>query len=196
MITVAFLATVVSCKENNTHSSAGTGHEVPEALQDETKIISRSYEADLVSELYKELADKTPELKQLETDLEQYHKMAGKAGTDYWNYDGKSSLYYTQADNLASHITDSLLRKRIYSIIADSRAKYKEQTAGFTTLQKTIARNDTLLDDAHLSFKILATLPLIEKYQKENMPADSPFKNMVKEQERLIKQVKKLTPEH
>ncbi len=62
---------LVTCQNNSASSSEQTTDETPEAFQESKELSwkSRGYEANLVNELYEELADQTPELKQLASEL-------------------------------------------------------------------------------------------------------------------------------
>jgi len=59
-----------------------------------------------------------------------------------------------------------------------------------------IAKNEATLDDHHTVLKIVLTLPVIEKYQNENMPDKNEIRNVIKEQERLIERTDSLTPKY
>ncbi len=95
---------------------------------------------------------------------------------------------------MAASITDSLLKNKILLLIKASNNKYLAKTSMLNTLMNQINTNDATLSDHHEILKIVLTIPMIEKYQDENMPDEKEFKEKIKQQEELIKVVDSLTP--
>ncbi|MFB9081009.1 hypothetical protein ACFFWB_26970 [Flavobacterium procerum] len=135
------LILLVSCQENKSNARA---NEEPKALQEKSINLGRlKGENDLVDDLYQELVDKSPELKALETELNQF------TPTDtlnlYFNYDQKSSDYYRSAKNHADLITDSIMKQKILKLIADSEEKYTSKKTALKALVKTSIKNKKYL---------------------------------------------------
>ena len=65
LISTVILMTFVSCDNSRIKENQEQKQETPKALQEEKsyEIISKSGYDDIIESLYKELADKTPELK-------------------------------------------------------------------------------------------------------------------------------------
>jgi len=161
----------------------------------EVKTYLRS-SSNLVDDLYKELVDKSPALNKIEEDLESLAPKANKVNSGFNEYDLKSKNYYSAANNKAGYITDSLLRNSIKEIIEKSKNQYANNSAGLNALLKQISQNGTSLHDHHEALKIVMTLPVIEKYQKENFPDADNYKELVKEQEKLIEQMDSIISKH
>jgi len=76
-------------------------------------------------------------------------------------------------------------------IIAHKKAQ-EARTTEINTLLKTILVNDTLLNDYHSTLKIVKTLAVMEKYQKEHLPGKSELKKLIQQQEKILKQMNDL----
>lgn len=114
---------LLSCRNNQTSNEKPEVNETPKALQ-EKKLDFESYgrkSSNLIDELYSDLVENSPELLQLENDLERIN-LKPKALKDNLNaFDNKSERYYSSAEYKTSQITDSLLRVQIQSIISKSK---------------------------------------------------------------------------
>ena len=192
----AFLLTLlVACGNKSSDNNATPIPETPKALQ-EDKIDIKSYSRsnDLVDELYQELVDKTPALKQLEDEIDAINPKPGELSAKFNTYESKSNSYYSSANYKAMAITDSLLRTQIVSLLSASSKSYSAKTSVLSSLIDQFSKNSSKLNDHHSVLKIVLTLPIIEKYQNENKPDKKEFKALIKEQENLIKQTDSLTP--
>ena len=194
---IFILTLIVSCGGGHTDSNKPTKQETPNALQDDNlEIKSYSRSGDLTEELYQELVDKTPALKNLEDDIDAFSSKPNDVKDKFNQYDSKSNSYYSSANYKAMTIKDSLLRMKIISLIKTSSKQYTSKTAELNSLLKQINNNGTTLNDHHNVLKIVLTLPIIEKFQNDNKPDKKEFKSMVKEQEKLILQTDSLTPKY
>ncbi len=198
------IAILFSCTERkdsvpqNSENKSGP-QEIPEALKDDTKEISISrnrYSNDLTEELYAELVGKRPELKSLEEDLEHLRSKSGEVNQNFNQYDDKSSSYYRSADSKAGGISDTLLRKRITNLIANSKNQYAGKTSELNSLLNQISQKESTIADHHAVLKIVLTLPLIEAYQKNNLPDKKIFKDLIKKEENFIHCLDSLTPKY
>ena len=190
MISVILFCTL-SCNENNTQKQ----EETPEVLQKDYDILSgfsKSY--DLTEELYQEIVDRTPALQKLEEDIEVLIPEISEKENVFNEYDNRSTNYYSSARNRAEMISDSLLKAKINALILKSSQSYMNKTDDITSLLNKLSANTTTIRDLHLFLKISLTLTLIEKYQDKNLPDKKVFKILEKDQEHIIKQIKK-TPD-
>mgnify|MGYP001164689732 CR=1 FL=1 len=189
--------TMVCCGEKRTNNKP-VEQETPKALQD-NKLAIKSYSrsgTDMIDELYQELVDKSPELKKLEDDLGIINSKASDLETNFNAYNQKSNSYYYSANEKTSAITDSLLRKKILAIITNNKNLYDNKTASVNSLRKLISDNSSTIKDSYSVLKIVLTLQLIEKYQNDNLPDKKNFKDIIKEQEKLIQREVRLTPKY
>jgi len=197
LIFIVMIIIILSACANKS-KNAGSEQETPKALQEsKLDIISYSRSGDNLAErLYEELAAKSPELKKLEDDIEKLADSKNRLINQVAKYDGKSDSYYNSAGNIANSVSDSLLRKRISSMVSISKNKFIKTTAELNSLTAMILQEGIALNDAHSVLKIILTLPLIEKYQEDKMPGNNEFKELIKEEGNIIARIKKLTPEY
>ena len=198
--TIFIMTLLVSCGERQADNNKPTKQETPKALQDDnldnTFYRSRSVSSSLTEGLYQELVGKTPALKKLEDDLDAYTQKKIDLNEKFQQYDIKSSRFYNSANNIASLITDSLLKNKILALITTSNNKYSTKTTELNSLLKEISKNDATLDDQYSVLKIVLTLPIIGKYQDANKPNKKEFKDLIIQQEKLILRTHSLTPKY
>lgn len=196
ILTLSTLILLFSCNEaQRERDRKQPEKENPKPLQtDESAIKSFRGQYDLTQELYDELVSKNADLQKLEKDIDDFNP--NTASEKYFNYDNKSTNFYNSADEKSTLINDSLLRKRISSLILTSKNKYQNRTNELKSILKHISQNKLTLHDQHVVLKIILTLPLIEKYQKDNMPDKNEFNSLDIEQQELIKRTDILTPKY
>lgn len=190
ILTVFALVIILSCGRG-TDNNNQTNQETPKALQDDKPVI-KSYSrsgSDLTEELYAELVDKSQTLKNLENDLFAFIPKPNDLKEKFDKYNNKSNSFYNSTDYKLTSITDSLLKKKILAIITTSKNKYAKKTTELNSLLNIISQNGATLNDHHTVMKIVLTLPLIEKYQNDNLPDKKEFIDLIKEQEKLIKRI-------
>lgn len=185
---------VFSCSNENRESSAEDVNTSTVLQGNEINIRKYSRSGDMIEELYSELVENTPELKKLESDLALLNDKRSDTLDVFDQYNGRSNNYYSSAGRKSSSITDSILRKKIMKIIALSHSNYSDKTKELTGLIEKISINKSTLNDHHEVMKIMLTLPVIEKYQNANKPNADLFKNVIKEQDRLIHRMDSITP--
>lgn len=183
------LIMVASCTPKTENNPAQT----PEALQDDYSSLKRS-KGDLVEDLYQELLERDSVLKNLEKEMNGFRSGSLEAIKPFHNYLDKSEDYYAAVNGRAKTIKDSLLMKRMQSLIASHQKAYKSRTAELNSLLDTLATHNAQLNDQHSALKIAKTLPMIEKYQKENQPNKNELKKLIQQQEKMLKQMKDLLP--
>lgn len=196
---ISILTFIISCGGGQKNDNKPNKQETPKALQDDKQNIagySRSSSDDLINEIYKELVDKTPELKNLEDELDAKSKNRYELIETFTKYESKSTSYYYSANNYAMAIKDSLLKKKIIDLVTASNTKYNSKTAELNSLINQISKNDISINDHHSVLKILLTLPIIENYQDEKIPNNKTFKDFINQQEKLFLEIDSLTPKY
>jgi len=196
LLTIVLMTGLFSCGKK-TENNIKNKEETPAALQDDKSLMNYStIRTNLTEELYRELVTKSPVLKKLEEDLVVLGPKPSGLDDKFSIYNNKSNGYYSSSERNANSISDSLLRKRIIAIISDSKDKYVNKTAELNSLLKQISTKSLTLADHHQVLKILLTLPVIENFQNANFPNKKEFKDLIKDQENLIKQLDKLAPKY
>lgn len=144
------------------------------------------YDNDLVQKLYAELSEKTLVLKQLDESIEALPSKGADSVKKFRDYNTQNESYYRKAKEYITSIQDSLLRLRITSLIDSSLGNYHSKIARHTNLEKSIVKKQMSLYDLHIVLKLVKTLPLIEKYQKDAMPSTKPLENLSIDYDALI----------
>lgn len=192
-IAILSILVLTACNKTET-TDKNQKNQVPKALQDQTTINIGRYRSnsDLSEEIYQELVSNSVELKKLEDELEKFNP---KDTLSLFNdYDEKSEEYYRSADNQVNSIKDSILKIKMLDVLKNSNEKYSQKTAELNQLLKTIYKKRGDISDYHTALKIVLTIPVIEKYQNENMPSKSAFEKIIKDQNVLIEKIKNNTP--
>ncbi|MDB5200652.1 MAG: hypothetical protein JWQ27_61 [Ferruginibacter sp.] len=185
--TILILA-LTSCSDNRTQEKPK--QETPKALQDNSssyEIISKRSSDDLVESLYNELMTKNIDLKTLEDKIDELNTSKSDTIELFDKFDKKNQSYFNSADNHISDIKDSFLRDNMKLLIANDLKKYDASVARHNELLKIIEAKGLTLSDLHNILKIVKTLPLIEKYQRDNLPNTKSFEGYIKRQDESIK---------
>jgi len=185
----------ISCNENK-QQTENNEIQTPKSLQDDSGLKSLKRGGNLVNELYNELVEKSPELKKLESDLEEFQNIPSETQTIFYNYNGKSSIFYGNAEGLANQIKDSLTKKRVLEMIKRSNDKYNLKSKDIDQLVKQISSSETTIEDNHNVLKIALTIPLIEKYQDENLPKKEKFVETISKQKDFNDKILSNTPKN
>ena len=74
-------------------------------------------------------------------------------------------------------------------LIANNLTKYTSSTTKHKELLKIMETKSLIISDLHNILKIVKTLPLIEKYQRDNLPDTKSFEGFIKRQNETIKLV-------
>ena len=179
--------TLASCNENRTQDKPQ--QETPKALEDKSssyEIVSKRGYDDLVESLYSELVSKDIDLKKLEDKIDELKKSKSDTTELFDKFHGKNQSYFGSADRHVSDIKDSLIRDKIKNLVAAQLTKYNSGIARHNELLKIIEANQMTISDLHNVLKIVRTLPLIDKYQKDNLPGTKSFEGYIKHQQETI----------
>lgn len=122
LISAFILLAVASC--NHPQIQEKQLQETPKALEDESlsrDLASKRGSGDLVEGLYREMEEKSPELKDLESKLEYLSKTEPDSAQLFDKYNGKNKSYYASAGSHATQIGDSVLREKMKKLIGYGR---------------------------------------------------------------------------
>jgi hypothetical protein len=181
---LVFIIFAISC------SKPSKTPDTPAALQQKNTELDFSYkrgDEDLVNSLYTELAKKTPELNDLEEQINALKDSEADSLKSFVNYNSKSDSYYTEAERMTAQLTDSVLKNKIRLLVEKSQSNYKASTTVQKKLLGQIDLKNISINDLHILLKVSKTLPLIEKYQLKNKPTTSPITGYIKEMDKVIK---------
>jgi len=190
------LLCLLSC---NQQPEAKKDPDTPTALQDKNSSSEsigfskgRSAE-DLVERLYKELVDKTAALKELESKIDDLNAMKIDSTQQFNTFNEKNTSYYSAADQHAALITDSSLKDRLKAMVASRLSNYNRLIAGHKNLVAILDSKDVKVHDLHIVLKLVKTLPLIEKFQKDDIPNTNPLNHAINEYDKTLQKLDSLT---
>ena len=199
MTTKIFISTILvltfaSC--DNTRTQDKPKQETPQALEDKSssyELISKRGYDDLVESLYNELVTKDIDLKKLEDKIDELNKSKNDTTDLFDKYNGKNRSYFSSADRHVVNIKDSLLRDKMKILVINQLSKYNSRIGKHNELLKIIDAKQMTISDLHNVLKIVRTLPLIDKYQNDNLTDTKSFEGYIKHQEKAIQLVDTLS---
>lgn len=157
------------------------------ALENSSVSLKRTYDTDLTESLYRDLVERTPELKRLEQEIELLRKAQEDSTKVFYAYTRKNELYYITARQHMETIRDSVLKHKMRELIAISQDKYKAKLSDQEKLLKSIEQKINTLNNLNETLKISKTIPLIEKFQKDKFPSVKPITSLSGNLDRVIK---------
>jgi predicted RNase H-like nuclease (RuvC/YqgF family) len=164
--------------------------EMPKALQEksntETFFSKKRYDEDMVESLYAELAEKAPELKSLEETIFRLKDQKNDTIETFEKFGEKNTTYYNSAEKHIMQIKDSLLRQRIKTMIDNSIENYNRRIANHKNLILALDSKEVNLQDLHQMLKLVKTLSVLEKFQKENVPSTKSLENVILDYNKTI----------
>ena len=148
----------------------------------------------LVEKFYQELVDKSQELKNLESEIKELSNREALLIQNFNDYHADSKEYYADAIQFSNSISDTFLKNKMLKLVTKSTENYN---LSIDPILKNITKskqNDIGIADYHSVLKIVKTISVIEKYQKDNLPSNSAFENHIKNQNNIIEKIKGQTP--
>jgi hypothetical protein len=198
LLSTFIFLTFISCN-NNSGIESKPNQETPKALDNTESsyaIISKrgGYE-DMVESLYSELSEKTPELSQLEDNIENLRKSKGDSTEKFNLYNQKNKVYFNSVNGHIEQIKDAVLRDKMKVLITNNLSNYNSKVSSHLDLLKAIDAKNVTLNDLYSVLKITRTLPLIKKYQEESLPNPKSLIGFSKRLDETLKNIDKLIKE-
>lgn len=193
VISLSFFA----CKKTDKSTSAQiTGKkETPKALENtdsEYSSFQLKRGQDLLNQVYYELAEKRPDLQEIESLIDQSRELGVDLQDDYSKFSGKSEQYYNSAANQVRQVKDSLLRTRIMQMLETSKTRNNAKSAQLNNLIHVISQKQASIDDYYIALKVAVTLPAIEDFQDRNLPNTALYADYTKQQDSVILKMMKI----
>ncbi len=187
LVIISFI--LLSC--NRSTKNDAPKPETPKALQEKSNSAeffskSRGYDNDLVESLYTELTEKDPELQNLEKMIVELKDQKEDSATTFNAFHNKNTQYYQSGDHHVLQIKDSILRQKIKAILDNSLSAYNNKVQYHKNLLGILLSKDSYLDDMHTALKIVKTLPIMYKYQKESFPSPKSIEKVIQRYDKTI----------
>ncbi len=195
-LSIFIMILIISCNGNNSMNEKSEVQN-PDALQDNSSLKRLTkLDGNLVDELYQELVEKKSELKSLETELNEFESKPNETQNIFYNYNRKSEQYYGSAFGLANRINDSLVKHKILDIIKRSSENYNRKSKEIDEIVTEISIGQNSIQDSHNILKLILTIPIIEKFQTENLPKKEKFQQTIIEQKKLKENIFSKIPKY
>ena len=146
-------------------------------------------EKDVVEAYYADLVDKSSELKQLEKEITNNERNVYEMESRFNAYNRPSTEYYSDAARKVKGIHNETLKTLVNGWLDNSKSQYYTRIADLNKLIATLSEKRASQEDYHLAVKIAMTLPIIEKYQQEKLPADGEYQRVLNELDATIKKL-------
>jgi tetrahydromethanopterin S-methyltransferase subunit B len=166
---------LTACTNNTTQQNPPP--DIPKALEEKGSysLITKRGSNSVLEDLYNELVEKTPELKKLENQIDNLNSSRNDSTELFNSYKSKNTMYYTEASQTVGLIKDSSIKEKIRELITSSNTIYDTKISEHTILLTAIDTKLSTLKDLHTYLKVKRTLPIMEKYQSDNLPSTKPI---------------------
>lgn len=166
LTTLLIIVLFSACNSNTDSSSKKAKTDIPEPL-DESKgdVLSfkRYDRGNLVDAIYLDLVKRTPELQDLENQLDDFNANKADSLAAYYKYKAKVEDYYSSANQNLENIKDTVLKARLKVLLGAGKNRYIKKADGFESMINNINHEEFVMRDYHETLKLVATLPVMEK---------------------------------
>lgn len=193
-ILVMFVFSLFACGDK--HAKIKPIQEIPKALDEKSpayELVSKRGYDDLVETLYNELVSKDMDLKALEDKIDALNASERDSTNTFYRFNEKNQTYFKDVDKHISEINDTLIREKMKNLLTSHITQYKNSIVTHNEFINLIKDKNLTISDIHIVLKIVKTLPLIERYQQENLPNTKSLQGLIKQQDAIIKLTEKLT---
>lgn len=182
--------TVVSCSNDSSNLRAPNDDQTPTILLEDGDNTTRfslrkTRNGSILDEIYFEIIEKDKELVLLDSTIRAYLHVNDTLFANFKHYDDKSDYYYNQLVHKRGKMQDTILSARLDSIIAKSMKRYDGITKETDTLIYQVKDLSGDISDRYHFLKVMITLPVMEKYQRDHHPSNKPIEKYLREQQEV-----------
>lgn len=188
---------LTSCKENtsikkNSDTPAEQTNVVENIDAKSTDPFQKSYRtnAGMVNDIYNQLVLSDKNLAKLDTQIKNLNTKTEEVISVYENVLSNSDNYYKDALQKTESFQDSIMRKKVDSLMTQSAKKYDDKNANVKNFIAAAKKNIAVINDNYTTFKIYKTLSEIEKYQNNNSFDVTNLNNLMSEQNKILTDLK------
>ena len=173
----SLMVTVTCCNTKNPNEN----NKVPDALQEKSYLESFSKRGgeNLVDKIYYDILEKDSKLKTIDNQINNATQVQNDSTNLFLVFNDKNQTYYSSANTYIEAISDSILREKLRKIITKSITNYDTKIKENNELLNLISSKTSSLNDLHIILKLTKTLPVIEKYQNENISNKKSMENAI-----------------
>ncbi len=182
---------VFSCSENRVKEGpAEIQNQTPEVLDDsqaDISSISKRYSSDMVQNLFNEAVTKDSELQKLTNRMNTIGEIMADSLKPYRTYIQNNNMYWSSANRYISQISDSVLKHDMKEIFKNLESNYKAAISKHSFLMEKLEGKEMMLHDYEILMKLSVTIPMINSYQKNELPDLNTLNHLVGVYDTLIK---------
>ncbi len=141
----------------------------------------------MVEDIYQQIIVNNKELTKLDTQIKNINTKTAEVTKEYEDVLSKSSDYYHDALSKTKKFKDSLLQKKIDSMIAVSAENYTSKNQELISKLQLAQEQLKTINDRYEAFKIKKSLYEIEKYQNDNTFDLKSIKELIDEQNEILR---------
>ncbi|RYZ51215.1 MAG: hypothetical protein EOP49_12230 [Sphingobacteriales bacterium] len=186
-----YILVSTSCSRSEPDAVVPPAHTAKVLSDDKYSSFSRGN--DPVAELYSDLADRTPELKDMDAAIAKLPLMEAEATKAFQTFEEHNRSYYRSAGSHASSLADTLLRMKLQAAIEKSIAAYDALSLEHRTILKQTEQENIRIRDLYLVLQLIRTMPLIEDYQKSGLPPVKPLMEHLQKAKKVSGRIETLT---
>jgi bacterioferritin (cytochrome b1) len=189
LLLTAFTFILFACNQNK--PAVQQQPPVPKALEEKSssdyELISksRSYN-NLIEDLYTEILETNAALQELEKEFNTIDNKVIDSLKTFTQYNDKNNSYYNAAKEYTASISDSVLKKQMEELVKKSEETYRKIVTNHEQLIKKKGELASHLKNLHTVLMLSVTLPVMENYQREKLPAIKPLHSINSQYAALI----------
>jgi hypothetical protein len=192
-----FLITILLSACNSKHNSPAkqAKADIPEPLEEPNSDVvssNRGGSGNMVDAIYTDLVKRKPDLQKLEDQLGKFNESKTDSLAAFNIYKSKVESYYSSANRNLENIKDTVLKARLKVLLSAGKTKYNQKTSKFKDLITDINNESFVMNNYYETLKIVATLPVMENYQDNNIPDIKAVKSLDNEAKGLKAKTVKL----
>lgn len=189
---------VVSCtNERGTAEQENLNEQTPEVLNDERKLdissYSKRYGTDIIQKLFDEAVENDKDLKKATSTLGRVKKLKSDSLEAYQTYMRNNQNYWNALTRYSNQLSDSTLKNDLLKLVETLKDKQSKRTLPLEELVADIDSTERILGDLEILMKIIVTEPMMNNYQRNELPNPKTLESVKQAFDRSINAVKPYT---
>lgn len=166
---------IFSCRQApESITETAVEEQTPEVLIDKSSnysvYVSESRGMSIIDRLFEEALEKNTDLRNLSEDLEGVHEAQRDSMNVYNKYVSNNDQYWEELNHYAGLLNDSTTKVELNGLIDALREKHNERTSEMQATANDVEQASQRLHDLEILMKIVVTHPMMENYQRNQMP--------------------------
>ena len=198
-IILIFSILTFSCIDNNVKTKNDKPqNETPQVL-DDTKInydissVKNRYGNDIIEELFTEAINNDKDLEKITDKLDDINGIKNDSLKIYYKYIDNNLTYWENVDKHIYQLSDTTLKKEIESIFDRLKTKYNNRLKNHTESMEILNSKAIILNDQKILMKLIVTEPMMNNYQRNELPDIQTINSLINDYDTLISNTKPYT---